>query len=426
MGEKADGKRYRGTPRERAVAAVAAAGRAVRLAGLTVVAGVSGAVMRAVVARYRATGRVLALDRLTTGPRDTPAHRPPPELAADITPRTGVPTRVSRVLTRDVLPPPDYPFTWERPPLSGNVVNGLGETGPRRAVPVFHTNDYSDPWGGLEFFFHLTDSFAVYRSVVAAQWDNRRRLGPVRPERRAVDPAPAAAGVRDVARRAGAVAVGVTRVREHHLYDGERGELPYAVSVAVAMDREAMCTVPSEEATRAVMDAYRRVGRVAIAVAEHVRALGWQARAATNLEKGCSEVLHVPVAIDAGLGQLGKHGSLITAEHGSNVRLATVLTDLPLAVDEPVDLGVDDFCATCRVCTTNCPPHAILDLKQTVRGVEKWYVDFDACVPYFSDNGGCGICIEVCPWSEPGRGSLLSARLLERRRGREQEERGLP
>ncbi len=411
-------ERYRGTVREQVVSAAAAALRAARLAGLTVVAGISGVVLRQVVARYRARGRVLRLDRLTLGRRDTPAHRPPPALAADMSPRTGVPTRVSKVLTRDVLPPPHYPFVWEQPPLSGNVVNGLGESAPRRAEPVFHTNDYSDPWGGLEFYFHLTDSFAVYLSVVAAQWDNRRRLGPVRPQRRAVDPVAAAAEVRDVARRAGAVAVGITRVQDHHLYAGKRCDLPYAVSVAVAMDREAMCTVPSEEATRAVMDAYRRVGRVAIAVAEHARAAGRLARAETNLEEGSSEVLHVPVAIDAGLGQLGKHGSLITAEHGSNVRLATVLTDLPLVVDNPVDLGVDDFCATCRVCTTNCPPHAIFDLKQVVRGVEKWYVDFDACVPYFSDNGGCGICIEVCPWSEPGRGPLLSSGVLERRRRR--------
>lgn len=409
---------YRGTPGERVRAATAALVRAVRLAGLTVVAGVSGAVLRQIVARYRATGRVLHLDRLTFGPRDTPAHRPPPALAADMSPRTGVPTRVSRVLTRDVLPPPEYPFAWERAPLSGNVVNGLGETAARRAEPVFHTNDYTDPWGGLEFYFHLTDSFAVHLSVVAAQWDNRRRLGPVHPQRRTLDPAAAAAEVRDVARRAGAVAVGITRLREHHLYAGEACDLPYAISVAVVMDREAMCTVPSEEAIRAMMSAYRQVGRVAIAVAEHIRAAGGQARAATNLEKGSSEVLHLPVAIDAGLGQLGKHGSLITAEHGSNVRLATVLTDLPLTLDAPVDLGVDDFCATCRVCTTNCPPHAIFDIKQAVRGEQKWYVDFDACVPYFSDNGGCGICIEVCPWSEPGRGPLLSDGVLQRRERR--------
>ena len=39
-----------------------------------------------------------------------------------------------------------------------------------------------------------------------------------------------------------------------------------------------------------------------------------------------TEVLHLPLAVQAGLDQLGKHGSLITKEVGSNLRLATVLT----------------------------------------------------------------------------------------------------
>ena len=50
-----------------------------------------------------------------------------------------------------------------------------------------------------------------------------------------------------------------------------------------------------------------------------------------------------------------------------------------------------------------------------MRGVERWYVDFDKCVPYFAEANGCAICIEVCPWSEPGRGLVLVDKLLERR-----------
>ena len=57
--------------------------------------------------------------------------------------------------------------------------------------------------------------------------------------------------------------------------------------------------------------------------------------------------------------------------------------------------------------------------KQLVRGERKWYVDFDKCIPYFVKTCGCAICIEVCPWSEPGRGPGLSARLIEVRRARE-------
>jgi hypothetical protein len=46
------------------------------------------------------------------------------------------------------------------------------------------------------------------------------------------------------------------------------------------------------------------------------------------------------------------------------------------------------------------------------RGEQKWYVDFDKCIPYFVKTFGCAICIEVCPWSEPGKGPSLSARVL--------------
>ncbi len=141
--------------------------------------------------------------------------------------------------------------------------------------------------------------------------------------------------------------------------------------------------------------------------------MGWPARAYGN--PNSTDILHIPLAISAGLGELGKHGSMISEAHGSNVRLATVLTDVPMAVDRPVDIGVDDVCQVCRRCVDDCPPRAIVDDKQLVRGERKWYVDFDRCVPYFTKTYGCSICIEVCPWSESGRGPTISRQVLARR-----------
>ncbi|MNC88202.1 3-chloro-4-hydroxyphenylacetate reductive dehalogenase precursor [compost metagenome] len=109
---------------------------------------------------------------------------------------------------------------------------------------------------------------------------------------------------------------------------------------------------------------------------------------------------------------------MICREYGSNFRLAAVLTDLPLACDAPADIGVDDLCLHCQRCTLDCPPAAILPDKQWVRGVKKWYVNFDKCIWYFAKTQGCGICIEVCPWSEPGRGLQLSGTLLAKRTAR--------
>ena len=115
-----------------------------------------------------------------------------------------------------------------------------------------------------------------------------------------------------------------------------------------------------------------------------------------------------------GFGELGKHGSLINPEHGSSFRLPAVLTDAPLAPTLPRAFGVDAFCASCRVREHPCPPEAIAPVKQMVRGTLKWYGDFERCLPLFNQTHGCAICIAVCPWSRPGVGLNLAAKLARR------------
>jgi epoxyqueuosine reductase QueG len=75
---------------------------------------------------------------------------------------------------------------------------------------------------------------------------------------------------------------------------------------------------------------------------------------------------------------------------------------------------VDDFCSRCQVCANACPPDAIGPEKVTVRGEDKWYVNFDKCIPFFNEHFGCGICIVVCPWSKPGRGPRIVEQLKRR------------
>ena len=63
----------------------------------------------------------------------------------------------------------------------------------------------------------------------------------------------------------------------------------------------------------------------------------------------------------------------------------------------------------------DCPPGAIFNEKQVVRGAEKGYWDVVKGFPYFVKTDGCAICIQVCPWSVPGRGPSLSQQLLAKR-----------
>ena len=318
----------------------------------------------------------------------------------------------------DDPPPPTYAFGYRNPPTSGNEINGLGVADRRRANKVFHNPGGGPmPWDALDQFFALINPRGVVRHILANMWQLRRRDGPVNAHRVEVpDPLLMSARIKEKARELGADVVGITRLTDDALYAGAEVPYRYAVCLGLRMDRDEMRFAPQPRAAVEVLRVYRAVSLIAIELGEHVRELGWPARAYGN--PNSTDLLHIPLAISAGLGQLGKHGSLISKELGSNVRLATVVTDLPLATDEAVDIGVDDLCLTCRRCVLDCPPGAISEEKQLVRGQEKWYVDFDKCVPYFTKTYGCAICIQVCPWSEPGRGPKLSEKLLAGRSDR--------
>ncbi len=311
-------------------------------------------------------------------------------------------------------PAPEYAFGYRQPPRSGNEINGLGVAGKVRATPVFHRHGEATDWQALDDFFSFINPWSVVVNMVRNTWQLRRSDGPVAGTRREVDDAAAmAAEVKGIARQAGAALVGITRVTEEDLYVGREMSYEYAVCIGLDMVYEEMAFAPQKRAAVEVMRAYREISKTAIRVAEAIRAMGWPAKAYGN--PNVTDILHIPLAQRAGLGQLGKHGSMISKEHGSNFRLAAVLTDLPMALDEPVDIGVDDLCATCTRCVIDCPADAIVNEKRTVRGENKWYVDFDKCVPYFVKTYGCAICIEVCPWSEPGRGPDLMEHLLRKR-----------
>ena len=314
--------------------------------------------------------------------------------------------------------PPDtsYAFGYRKPPKSGNAINGHGETKKRRASHIFHnaTGEELD-WQDLDDFFSYTNVWGVVKHILANTWQLRRRDGRVATRRAPVeDPKAMAAAIKEKARSLGAELVGITEVTEDAVYEGYEAPHGSAICIGLSMDRDEMAEAPHERAAIEVMRAYQEVSRIAIELSEHIRDLGWPAKAYGN--PNSTEILHIPLAINAGLGELGKHGSIISKEYGSNFRLAAVLTDLPLAYDERVDIGVDDLCLSCRRCVLDCPPDALYDDKQWVRGVERWYVDFDKCIPYFVKTFGCAICIEVCPWSEPGRGAGLSETLLGKRR----------
>jgi epoxyqueuosine reductase QueG len=201
-----------------------------------------------------------------------------------------------------------------------------------------------------------------------------------------------------------------------YLFEGYKINEPWVITLALAHNYERLKQVRSDETNGAgvtdVGEQYARGTGASFALAIWIRSRGYKANAWPG--PSASALLLIPPAIAAGLGELGKHGSMISRKFGAGVRLAGVTMDMPLVPTSPDRFGADEFCSTCQVCTNACPPGAILEHKQIVRGVERWFVDFDKCIPFFAENASCGICIATCPWTRPDVRPKLLATMVRR------------
>lgn len=179
--------------------------------------------------------------------------------------------------------------------------------------------------------------------------------------------------------------------------------MPHVIVIGKSMDFDLTETVPSALAGAATGLAYSRDATTLVALAQYIRNLGYRAEASMN-----DSALAIPLALQAGLGEYGRHGLLITPEFGPRLRLGKVFTDLPLVADRPKQFGVKQFCDQCRRCAEACPVKAIpMDPPSTavydrsnLIGVKKWTVDAAKCFGFWvNQNSDCSICIRVCPYN---------------------------
>ncbi|OQX54986.1 MAG: hypothetical protein B5M54_04170, partial [Candidatus Aminicenantes bacterium 4484_214] len=130
------------------------------------------------------------------------------------------------------------------------------------------------------------------------------------------------------------------------LSEGERFErtkdawyIPESMNRVIALafeeDYYAIANSPGRLASAATGNGYSRMAVTATTLAEFIRYLGYRAIPAGN-----GVGLSIPMAIDAGLGELGRMGLLVTPKYGPRVRLAKVITDMPLLPDAPIRFGV--------------------------------------------------------------------------------------
>lgn len=188
-----------------------------------------------------------------------------------------------------------------------------------------------------------------------------------------------------------------------HFYDDirERAEgLKYAISLGLALSREVFETIvdgPNDIYKTHYRQANTILDITSFKLTKYIQRQGYRAipiaasfTVDEKMQRG--HVSHKQVAELAGLGWRGRNNLLVTKQYGSAVRLTTVLTDMPLSVDEPLEFSCDE----CYECVRSCPAWALGEVPEDY--------NFDRCygqlVKYSKRNNFglliCGHCIKAC------------------------------
>ena len=191
-------------------------------------------------------------------------------------------------------------------------------------------------------------------------------------------------------------------------------ELKYGISIALKIPPEIIASIhdgPNRSYFNAYHELNNRLNDLAKIGAEYIKDCGYRAFAQTTdavQEYGVyrTKLPHKTVAVNAGLGWIGKSALFVTTEYGSAVRLTSIITNAPLDTGTPT---TESSCGKCFICTEACPAKAISG--------KLWRPDLDrdeffnplACQKKARELASerineeitlCGKCIEVCPYTQ--------------------------
>lgn len=185
---------------------------------------------------------------------------------------------------------------------------------------------------------------------------------------------------------------------------------PYAVTLVCKIS-DAIIDEVVEKPTFAYFQHYRAVNAFldnrCVWLSEMIRRLGYNAFpiAASQSVHDAGEFSgifqHKTGARLAGLGWIGKSALFISKDFGPRVRLATVLTDMPLPISDNI---MERDCGDCKICSTKCPSCAIKGINFHDGIERKDMFDARACSEYMKREfqrigrgSVCGICVNCCP-----------------------------
>jgi epoxyqueuosine reductase len=230
--------------------------------------------------------------------------------------------------------------------------------------------------------------------------------------------------VETAARQLGAAQVGFTylepRFLEHNVHIDSSVEkikttddgrvlvpehLKYVIVTAGQAPLEAMKHAPSQIGDMADRSGYEDRQMVWFRVMNFIRGLGYKAIPIPGVMPAA-----IPFGLMAGMGEIGRMNRLISPYYGGALRIEGILTDMPLALDKPIDFGLQEYCRHCQKCAKVCPANAISFDKDpgwepqsqfSLAGKKLWYENPEKCWEWSGRNSYyCSACMFACTWTK--------------------------
>ena len=257
-------------------------------------------------------------------------------------------------------------------------------------------------WHFEAFTKELIEEWKIHGELSQPNIFAARSSGDVEPKAKPMPGKDVTQEIKAKARELGFGEVGVTKLDRRYVYKSRKDwvRFPHAICLAYEQDYEATQRTPSGDSDGTHHGTYRMIGEMALHLAHYIWSLGYHAQVHSPTSGGTA--VYIPLFVEAGLGQLGANGQLLSPHFGSRARLMIITTDALVIYDKPEDYGINAFCNICQVCVNRCPGRALIRDKVWWRGVQKNKVMYKRCRPVVVRYEGCGVCMKVCPIQKYG------------------------
>lgn len=185
----------------------------------------------------------------------------------------------------------------------------------------------------------------------------------------------------------------------------------FAISIGIHLKNDIINGIfdcPTSEYADHYRDVNSKLDNITSAIVKWIALKGFIAEAVpasqiADEDNLMGNISHKAVARMAGIGWQGKSLLIISPGYGPRIRLATVLTNIPLLADKPLK----NRCGRCMECVNACPASAIKNVntesnypsREDAIYLEKCHVK----VKEFKAMQGieariCGVCVKACPF----------------------------